>query len=362
MLSRQEENVLNSSKKFLSNKENSKKWNMKTPPYNPTTENKHFYDRVNTSPIKVKDSKLQNGYKIGVNNSKDSLVNDENCENDKTVTKKVNKLGVRNFTENNFINDENLTPKDHSEKSERGPQKLINANPFVPGNKFTSTLDANSLKRTLVFPETLQNSKPSLNAVESRNKLFYFTKSKTYLEDEETKLEVTECENNENAYPIEEDEGKEEEENKNNENESDISIYEDPHQMLLNDLKKNLPVPEEKKDDEAFKILKIKEMRKKSLPPFKSVRAVDSYLLSNPKNNFENGNNTLIKLINLDLNYSLVKKKKIVQSAKKVYSSVLTLTTPNPNRNYRFPIYRDNEIGINDYWQEHLIESVSNLY
>jgi hypothetical protein len=29
-----------------------------------------------------------------------------------------------------------------------------------------------------------------------------------------------------------------------------------------------------------------------------------------------------------------------------------------PKDKYRFPVYRDNEIGINEYWQAHIHESV----
>jgi hypothetical protein len=50
-------------------------------------------------------------------------------------------------------------------------------------------------------------------------------------------------------------------------------------------------------------------------------------------------------------------------SAKKKFSSFLTLAdAKQPKDKYRFPVYRDNEMGINEYWQAHIHESVSGAF
>jgi hypothetical protein len=62
----------------------------------------------------------------------------------------------------------------------------------------------------------------------------------------------------------------------------------------------------------------------------------------------------------LEYNYSLCKKKKISHSAKRRYSSHIGLNDPKRlNYKYNFPVYRDNEVGINEYWQAPLIETVN---
>lgn len=54
-----------------------------------------------------------------------------------------------------------------------------------------------------------------------------------------------------------------------------------------------------------------------------------------------------------------MKKKKTVHSAKKKYTSILTLYAFHGKEQNKFAIYRDNEIGVNEYWQAPLIESVN---
>jgi len=60
----------------------------------------------------------------------------------------------------------------------------------------------------------------------------------------------------------------------------------------------------------------------------------------------------------IELNFSIVKKRKLVHSAKKIYTSVIPMEEPTTKDIYRFPVYRDCDIGINEYWQAPLIESV----
>lgn len=63
----------------------------------------------------------------------------------------------------------------------------------------------------------------------------------------------------------------------------------------------------------------------------------------------------------VEQNYALCRKRKISHSAKKKYVSVLGFNILNGNssdQKHYFPVYRDNEIGINEFWQAHLIDSV----
>lgn len=57
-----------------------------------------------------------------------------------------------------------------------------------------------------------------------------------------------------------------------------------------------------------------------------------------------------------------MKKKKIAHSVKKVFSSFLSFTNTTTGIAYKLPLYRDNDVGINEYWQAHIIESVKNIY
>jgi hypothetical protein len=55
----------------------------------------------------------------------------------------------------------------------------------------------------------------------------------------------------------------------------------------------------------------------------------------------------------------MLKKKKMSHSAKKRYSSSITLQNPAIFSDlYRYPLYRDFEIGVGEYWQAHITESV----
>jgi hypothetical protein len=59
------------------------------------------------------------------------------------------------------------------------------------------------------------------------------------------------------------------------------------------------------------------------------------------------------------MNYAFAKNKVPIHSVKKFYNSFITLEELNRRRDkHRFPVYRDCEIGINEYWQAPLIVSV----
>lgn len=163
------------------------------------------------------------------------------------------------------------------------------------------------------------SSKPTLNSVSSRNKLYEYSHSKRYLEDQ---LEFSTASK---AKPIIEE-----------------PIYE--RDELLRWQREHLPVPIEKKNDEKFKILKMKQMKRMSVPMNKSVKKYDD-ILPDYEKSFKNV-----------LDYSAIKKKKISHSTRKIYTS--TLTCYNSNREeVPFPLFTDSDIGIYEYWQAQIIES-----
>jgi hypothetical protein len=107
--------------------------------------------------------------------------------------------------------------------------------------------------------------KPSLNTVESRNKLYDYSKTKTYEEDLKkfsSMPRVKEEEIEEIQAEIEEEEAQIEEL--------------DSKTKRLKEIQMNLPVPIDRKDDEAFKILKIKEMKRVSMTSNKSTKATET--------------------------------------------------------------------------------------
>jgi len=57
-----------------------------------------------------------------------------------------------------------------------------------------------------------------------------------------------------------------------------------------------------------------------------------------------------------------MKKKKFSHSAKKQYTSYIQLSDFDKKLTKNFTIFRDTDIGITEYWQVPLIESVINFF
>lgn len=104
-----------------------------------------------------------------------------------------------------------------------------------------------------------------------------------------------------------------------------------------------LPVPLNKMNDEKYKLLKMHNLKKKSLPEYKSCTKFDEYYKP-----FE-------KTIDNKNEYFLLKKKKSVYSTAK--HMILELNLSNKNKEKSFPLYKDQDIGVYEYWQVPLIES-----
>ena len=106
----------------------------------------------------------------------------------------------------------------------------------------------------------------------------------------------------------------------------------------------NLPVPLKKKDNENFKILTMKKMKRKTMPPNKSVRkfAEDIEPLYEKEFRIQN-------------NFCHLLKRKIVHSLRRIYSSNFVLK--KGKKEYNFMIFTDKDIGIYEYWQAHIHEN-----
>ena len=104
-----------------------------------------------------------------------------------------------------------------------------------------------------------------------------------------------------------------------------------------------LPVPLEKMNDEKYKILKMKNLKRKTLPEYKSCQKYDDYYKP-----FENS-------LDEKNEFFLLKKKKSVYSNTKVMK--LEINLKNKNKEKNFPLYKDQDIGVYEYWQVPLIES-----
>lgn len=119
--------------------------------------------------------------------------------------------------------------------------------------------------------------------------------------------------------------------------------------MELEDLIKyqenHLPVPLNKKDNEKFKILTIKKMKRPSMPPNKSVRKFAEDMEPQYEKDFR-----------IDNAYSTMRKKKPVHSTRKIYSSNFVLHKNNGEEE-KFMVFRDRDIGVYEYWQAHIHEA-----
>ena len=181
-------------------------------------------------------------------------------------------------------------------------------------------------------------NKPTLTSQSSKKFLLEYSKSKKYEEDKELYNEIYNKEEKINLSKILDNE------NYSNYNNNNLNDTIDEYQELLLNQEKNLPVPIEKKNDEKFKLMKMRQMKRKSFPANKSVRKYEDL-----ENEYEKNLNTIVK-------YSTLKKKKLTQSTKKIYSSFIEFKDKN-NKKQIFIVFSDRDIGIYEYWQNKIIES-----
>ena len=160
-----------------------------------------------------------------------------------------------------------------------------------------------------IYKDTFNNKD-----IEDIKDLYTFQKPKLSLKDSRTKLKQL----RDKLYPLSEEEK--------------ISI-----QSEL------LSVPVEKMNDEKFKILKMHYLKKPSLPEYKSCQKYDEYYKP-----FEDS-------LNKKNEYYFLKKKKSIYSNTKFMKLEINLKNKNSEKN--FPLYKDQDIGVYEYWQVPLIES-----
>ena len=104
-----------------------------------------------------------------------------------------------------------------------------------------------------------------------------------------------------------------------------------------------LPVPLEKMNDEKYKILRMHNLKRPSLPEYKSCEKYEDYYKPF-EDSFKKNNE-----------FYLLKKKKSIYSNTKVMK--LQIKLKNKNMEKEFPLYKDQDIGVYEYWQVPLIES-----
>lgn len=238
---------------------------------------KSFYSRVNTSPIKIKND-----------SSKDFQYYSE-C--DETTEKKFHKeIKFPGITESigSFTNN-----YDGKENDFFSPN--LNTLSTANTNRFTSNSNARNQVKQLVSEGNINESKPSLNMLESRNNLIAFSKTKKYeIEKNEAiereKIKQKERELNKEVIEIKQEEKEEEISSNVYSDEIKEESEEDAYTAKIKKQIANLPVPLNKKDDENFKLLKMKELKKKSLPPNKSAKAYDADLIPSHQKEIINGN------------------------------------------------------------------------
>ena len=249
------------------------------------------------------------------------------------IKNKTNKIKIAEFSTNyqtfspirqSFSpNDENIPISDNSKKekdiyennNDNKSNQIIN----FPTNFETFSndkIDFNNEIENIIDEKIKDIYKDTFNNkdIEDIKDLCTFQKPKLSLKDSRTKLKQL----RDKLYPLSEEEK--------------ISI-----QSEL------LPVPVEKMNDEKYKILKMHYLKKPSLPEYKSCQKYDEYYKP-----FEDS-------LNKKNEYYFLKKKKSIYSNTKFMKLEINLKNKNNEKN--FPLYKDQDIGVYEYWQVPLIES-----
>ena len=240
----------------------------------------------------------------------------KNLSKEKITPKNQNILEViKNI--DNFLSKEKISTQD-----------LYN-NPFISmspiKNKNTSAVKNNNFPKTNL-PSTITTSQISkninsiqeLSSISSSNeKLIYDSSKKPSLTSLESRNKIEEFK----------------------------SSYKNlPDEILLKIQEKNLLVPINKKNDEKFKLFQMNKIKNKKLPKYKSVKK------------YEEQNTEKKNELNNILNYNQLKKKKLVYSYRKNLYLIIPFTSES-NEEINFPLFIDKDIGINEYWQQKMIES-----
>jgi hypothetical protein len=147
-----------------------------------------------------------------------------------------------------------------------------------------------------------------------------------------------------------------------------IQIEDSSQQSLVEGLnnKFNILVPQEKTNDEKYKLLALRKVRKFNFKDTKSVSNADilkcstgSAATDQISNNLHLNNNFTSEgpQSMLEYNFFSEKRKKIAHSVKKLYASEVLFTNPVNQEKKAFKIYKDHEIGFGEYWQKFIRET-----
>ena len=215
--------------------------------------------------------------------------------------------------------------------------KLNNENEKTINNNNINYFNYNSNKNS-----TENNSNPpKINSLSSKLFLIEYSKSKRFEEDKKITEKMAKFSHEKNII-YEENKNSKENINNNNENNEELNEY----KKLLEFQEKNLLIPLEKKNDEIYKICKMKKIKRDSVPPNKSVRK------------FEDIQCDYEYKFKTNKTYSTIKKKRLSHSTKKFYVSTIKYTD-DKGKEEEFLLFTDQDIGIFEYWQKDLIETTN---
>ena len=239
---------------------------------------------------------------LNVSNLKKNLINNSKLNSSKFATKANSSLKLN--IENEKTNNNNI-------------------------NFFNFSSNKNS-------PENNSNP-PKINSLSSKLFLIEYSKSKRFEEDKKITEKMAKFSQEKNIIY---------EENNNNNNNKENNDELNEYKKLLQFQEKNLIVPIEKKNDEIYKICKMKKIKRDSVPPNKSVRK------------FEDIQCDYEYKFKTNKTYSTIKKKRLSHSTKKLYVSTIKYTDDN-GKEEEFLLFTDQDIGIIEYWQKDLIETTN---
>ena len=235
----------------------------------------------------------------------------------------------------------------NNQKNENIEKALTNENTTNKTTSDNRALNSNQYNQYFVknincdYSEKIISCKPMLNSTASKIFMSKYSISKRYKED---KIVLFSSIQESEPIKVNSDKNKKFDKELSKEHlepEEEIDELEE----LLKYQETHLPVPLSKKDNETFKILTMKKMKRISMPPNKSVRKFAEDIEPKYEKEFRIHNA-----------FSTMKKKKPVHSTRKLYFSNFILTK-NDEAAEQFMVFRDKDIGIYEYWQAHIHEA-----
>ena len=313
-----------------------------------SSKNINLFSDFNCQTQKYKKCNMKD--KIGLITPKDiDFFSSNSKQNSKTEPRNIKDANAKNIQDKIIIkinivsssneNDISLNPFDFSSYSISDQE---NKEPNIPQFKATQEYYREINQDSI---ESIIPCKPMLNSTSSKAYMKEYSKSKRYQEDKLYFFSTTDTVEEQALNPLP---------HKliftSTETKSPIleDMEDTDENMEIEDLIKfqesNLPVPLKRKDDENFKILTMRKMKRKTMPPNKSVRkfAEDIEPLYEKEFRIQN-------------NYCHLLKRKVVHSLRRIYSSNFVLK--KGKKEFNFMIFTDKDIGIYEYWQAHIHEA-----